>query len=329
MERRRLGTFGPSVSVLGLGCMNLSGNYGPTSEADAMALLARAVELGIDHLDTADIYGIGQNEELIGQFLRTSRARVKIATKVGIRFVRITGERYIDNTPAYIRQAVENSLSRLGRDHIDLLYVHRREVGRPIEELMEAMARLKQEGKVGAIGLSEVSAETIRQAHACYPVNAVQNEYSIWTRVPERGVLDATRQLGIALVAFSPVARGLLTGSPPDPASMAPRDFRRSNPRFLPENYVRNREVADKLATVAAELGRTPAGLALAWLIARSRHIVAIPGTRSIAHLEDNVRGVAVPLGLEETKRVEAILPDGFPWGARYSAVQALGVEEV
>ncbi len=329
MERRRLGTFGPSVSVLGLGCMNLSGNYGAVSEADALALLARAVDLGIDHFDTADIYGIGQNEELIGQFLRTSRARVKIATKVGIRFVRITGERYVDNSPAYIRQALENSLTRLGRDHVDLLYVHRREAGRPIEELMDVMSRLKQEGKIGAIGLSEVSAPTIRQAHACAAVNAVQNEYSIWTRVPERGVLDVTRDLGIALVAFSPVARGLLTGSPPEPAGLSPRDFRRSNPRFLPENYARNREVADKLAALAAELGRTPAGLALAWLMARSRNVVVIPGTRSLAHLEENVRGVELPLGLEETKRVEALLPDCFPWGARYSSVQALGVEDV
>lgn len=329
MEERWLGTLGPRVSCVSLGCMNLAGAYGPSSEDDALRLLDRAVELGVTHFDSADIYGMGISEEILAKFLRSRRPRVTIASKGGIRFMRATGQRFIDNSPAYLREAVDNSLRRLGVERIDVYYVHRREIERPIEVVINALADLKRAGKIGAIGLSEVSAETVRKAHRVDRVACVQSEYSLWSRVPEQDLLKTTAELGIAFVAFSPLARGMLTASPPDPAAMSARDFRRRNPRFSEENYRRNLEAIGGFRQLAAELGHDPASLAIAWVLAKARNIVAIPGTRSAEHLEAAVAGASLRLDGETVRRIEATFPEGFPWGARYGEAQRLGIEVV
>jgi len=328
MEERWLGTLGPRVSCVSLGCMNLAGAYGPLSEEDALRLLDKAVELGVTHFDSADIYGMGISEEILAKFLRTRRPKVTIASKGGIRFMRATGQRYIDNSPAYLKEAVDNSLRRLGADRIDVYYVHRREVGRPIEEVIGTLADLKRAGKIGAIGLSEVSSETVRKAHRVDRVACVQSEYSLWSRMPENDLLKTTAELGIAFVAFSPLARGMLTASPPDPAKMTGRDFRKRNPRFLEENYPRNLEAIGGFRELAAELGHDPASLAIAWVLSRARNVIALPGTRSADHLAAAVAGASLRLDVETLRRIEASFPEGFPWGERYGETQRLGIEE-
>jgi len=327
MERRRLGRTGPHVSALGLGCMSISGSYGAADEAETMRLFSRAIELGVDHFDTADIYGMGGSEELIGKFLKRERPKITLASKGGIRYVRATGERWIDNSPAYLRQALENSLLRLGRDHIELYYVHRREADRPIEETIEALAELIREGKIGGIGLSEVSPDTLRRAHRVHPITAVQSEYSLWTRVPERGMLQACEELGVAFVAFSPLARGMLTGVLPDPSSFSPRDFRRKNPRFAPGNFEKNRAAVAKFEAAARAMQRSPAELAIAWVLAQSENIITIPGTRFPAHMDALAAGAQLKLSRAQLDDIESAFPEGFPWGNRYAPSQALGVE--
>lgn len=327
MEERWLGTLGPRVSCVSLGCMNLAGAYGPSSEKDALRLLERAVDLGVTHFDTADIYGMGISEEIIAKFLRARKPRVSIASKGGIRFMRATGQRYIDNSTGYLNEAVDNSLRRLGVDRIDVYYVHRREIDRPIEEVIGALASIKRSGKIGAIGLSEVSAETVRKAHQVDRIAAVQGEYSIWSRVPESGLLATLAELSIAFVAFSPLARGMLTATPPNPEDMATRDFRKRNPRFSEENYPRNKTVLDGFRQLAAELGYDPAALAIAWVLSRGRNIVALPGTRSPEHLEASIKGAAIKLDETTLKQIEALLPKGFPFGERYGEAQRLGIE--
>lgn len=329
MEERWLGTLGPRVSAVSLGCMNLAGAYGPATEGEALRLLERAVDLGISHFDTADTYGMGISEEIIAKFLRTHRPRVTIASKGGIRFMRATGQRYIDNSPAYLNEAVDNSLRRLGRDRIDIYYVHRRDFQRPIEEVMGALANIKRSGKIGAIGLSEVSAETVRRAHSVDRVAAVQSEYSLWSRVPEQNLLATTAELGIAFVAFSPLARGMLTSAPPDPAEMSGRDFRKRMPRFSAENYPKNMAVFNDFRRLASELGHDPATLAIAWVLSRGRNVVALPGTRFGDHLEAAVAGALLKLDQEVLARIEAVFPEGFPWGDRYGEAQRLGIEVV
>lgn len=329
MEERWLGTLGPRVSSVGLGCMNLAGAYGPTSMDETLRLLDKAIELGITFFDTADIYGMGLSEEAVGPHLRSRRARVVIASKGGIRFRRATGERYIDNSPAYLKQAVDNSLRRLRIDRIDLYYLHRREADRPIEEAVGALADLKRAGKIGAIGLSEVSAETLRKAHQVDRIAAVQSEYSLWTRLPERDLLKTTAELGVAFVAFSPLARGMLTQSPPHPDTMSDRDFRRRNPRFAKENFERNLAAVRQFSEFAAERQVDPAALAIAWILARARNVVAIPGTRSADHLEACVKGAKLSLSADELESVAGVFPEGFPWGARYGDQQRLGIEQV
>jgi len=307
--------------------MNIAGTYGAADEAETMRLFERAVDLGIDHFDTADIYGMGASEELIAKFLKRQGRRVAVASKGGVRYVRATGERFIDNSPSYLRQALENSLKRLGRDHVDLYYVHRREGSRPIEEAVEALAQLKQEGKIGAIGLSEVSPDTLRRAHKVHDIAAVQSEYSLWTRQPEKGMLETCRELGIAFVAFSPLARGMLTGELPNPANFASRDFRSKNPRFLPGNFEKNAAAVGKFHAAARAMGRTPAELAIAWVLAQSENIIAIAGTRYERHIDTLVTGSELQLSPAQLADIEAAFPEGFPWGDRYAPAQALGVE--
>ena len=329
MEERWLGTLGPRVSCVSLGCLNLTGAYGPTSEDEALRLLDTAVDLGVTHLDTADIYGMGISEEIIGKFFRTRRPRVSIASKGGVRFMRATGQRYTDNSPAYLKEAIDNSLRRLSAERIDLYYVHRREVERPIEEVIGALADLKRAGKIGAIGLSEISPDTLRRAHRVDRVAAVQSEYSLWTRIAERELLKTTSELGVAFVAFSPLARGMLTSSPPDPEAFSNRDFRKRNPRFSAENFPRNLAAVGRYHRLAEEMGHDPAALAIAWILAQGRNVVAIPGTRSPEHLEVCVQGASLRLSGEELERISAVFPDEFPWGERYAESQRLGIEEL
>lgn len=319
MEKRQLGATGPQVSALGFGCMGLSEFYGPADEAESLRVLERALALGCNFLDTADMYGRGHNETLLGRFLQGRRDQVVLATKFGI--VRDPTDSYrrgIDNSPAYIRQACEASLRRLGTDVIDLYYAHRIDRTVPIEESMGALAELVTAGKVRHVGLCEVSAETLRRAHAVHPVAAVQSEYSLWTRDPEASVLPTCRELGIGFVAYSPLGRGFLTGAITSTAGLAQNDFRRLTPRFAAENLDRNLELVSAVKALAAERGVAPGQIALAWLLAQGPDIVPIPGTKRIAYLEENVGSLAVTLSQAELVRLDTALPPGAAVGDRY-----------
>ena len=327
MEMRRLGVYGPLVSSVSLGAMGVSGTYGPSTEAETMRLFARAVDLGVNHFDTADIYGMGLSEELIGRFLKQTRARIVISTKAGIRFIPATGERRVDNSAAYIRGSLEKSLKRLGRDHIELFYLGRRDPNRPIDEVMETLVQLKREGKIGAIGLSEVSPETLRQADKVHRIAAVQSEFSLWTRDIERTLLKACADLRTTFVAFAPLGRGMLTGLTPDPAAFTNGDFRRAIPRFQEPAFSQNRAALDAYKALCQRLAKTPAQVALAWILSAGEHVIAIPGTRTAEHLEANAAAAALKLTSEQRREIAAAFPPGFPWGERFSSNQSIGVE--
>ena len=318
MQQRTLGP-GLSVSAIGLGCMGMSEFYGPRDNVASLAVLGRAVDLGIDFLDTADMYGPHHNEELIGQFLANSSVKMKIATKFGI--VRKPGEyaRSIDNSADYMRRACEGSLKRLGVERIDLYYVHRIDRERPIEETMETLAALKRAGKIGHIGLCEVSAETLRRAHAIHPVTAVQTEYSLWTRDVEAEILPTCRKLGIGFVAYSPLGRGFLTGRFQAGAQFEDGDFRASLPRFAPDNAVTNSALVNVVRGIAAAKGCTPAQVALAWLLGKGDDIVPIPGTKRLKYLEENTASISVSLDDEEFARFERAISQLSIAGERYT----------
>ncbi len=325
MERRRLGRKGPIVSAEGLGCMGMSEFYGARDDEESLATMARAIELGIDFFDTADMYGAGHNEELIGRFLKESGAKVTIATKFGI--VREPGkyERRIDNTPAYIARACEASLKRLGIERIDLYYAHRINPEHPIDETMEALARLVAEGKIAHIGLSEVSPKTLRRAYSVHPVAAVQSEYSLWSRDPEDGLLDTCRLLSVGFVPYSPLGRGFLSGQF-DVGVLADNDFRRMNPRFQGENLKANQKALAAFQALASDLKVTPAQLALAWVLAQGSEIVPIPGTKRRRYIEENVAAAAIRLSEADLARIDEILPKGFAQGERYTPEGMKGV---
>jgi aryl-alcohol dehydrogenase-like predicted oxidoreductase len=324
MQKRRLGAGGPLVGAIGLGCMSFGGIYGVTDEAESHRTLARALELGIDHLDVANIYGKGLSEAVIGSFVKQHQSRFTIATKAGIND---GPPRSFDNSPSYLRECLEGSLRRLGVDHVDLFYIHRREQARPIEDVVETLVRFKNEGKIGGIGFSEISPASLERACAVYPVTAVQNEYSLWTRLPELGMIQACKRLGVAFVAFSPLGRGMFSEVPPDPEKFASTDFRKSNPRFMEPNFGYNRKAVAGFADYARKKGHSPAALALAWVLSRGDHIIPIPGTRSAEHLVEDAKGAAIPLSEQELAEIEAILPAGFAHGDRYSDAQAVGPE--
>jgi aryl-alcohol dehydrogenase-like predicted oxidoreductase len=324
MKKRNLWADGPSVGAIGLGCMNFGGMYGPATEDQSLATLARAVDLGVDHLDTADVYGDGLSETLIGQFLKTTDAQVSIATKAGITRKR---DKPFDNSPEYLRTSLEGSLRRLGVDHVDLYYIHRRDAARPIEDVIDTMARFVAEGKIGAIGLSEVSPATLERAHAIHPIAAVQAEYSIWTRLPELGMVQACERIGASLVAFSPLGRGMLTDTPPDPTTFHEGDFRRANPRFLEPNFSHNLARVRRFIDYAHGEDLRASTLALAWVLARGPHVIPIPGTRSAAHLAEDAKAAELDLTPDQIARIEEILPVGFAHGDRYNAVQGAGPE--
>lgn len=316
MNHRRLAAW--NVSAISLGCMNLSHAYGtPPPPAVGEAVLLRALELGVNHFDTAALYGFGVNEELVGRVLKPHRSKLMLASKGGIGVV--NGKRTILSTAAAIKQVCEESLRRLGTDVIDLYYMHRWDKKTPIEESIGALADLIEQGKIRAIGLSEVSAQTLRRAHAVHPIAAVQSEYSLWSRNPEIAVLDACRELGVTFVAFSPLARGFLTGGLRDVTTLAEKDLRRAMPRFSAELYPQNLKLLDEYAAIAREVGCTQAQLALAWLLAQGEHIVPIPGTTQIAHLEENLGADRVKLSPAVTARLDALINQQTVKGRRYN----------
>ncbi|HVG10178.1 MAG TPA: aldo/keto reductase [Thermoanaerobaculia bacterium] len=319
MQHRKLRDL--EVSALGLGCMGMSEFYGQGDEGESLATIDRALELGVNLLDTADMYGPFTNEELVGRALRGRRDRVVLATKFGVmRDPNQPGIRGINGRPDYVRQACEASLRRLGVETIDLYYLHRVDPEVPIEDTVGAMGGLVREGKVRAIGLSEAAPETLRRANAVHPITALQTEYSLWSRDPEAGVLAACRELGIGFVAYSPLGRGFLTGRFKTPDDFAPDDFRRMSPRFQGENFQRNLELVEAVQSLAAEKGCTPAQLALAWLLAQGEDIVPIPGTKRVRRLEENVGALDVHLSPEDLGRLEAVFPRGAAAGERYPA---------
>ncbi len=318
MEIRELGRSGLSVSAIGLGCMGMTGFYGPADEQEALATLDRALELGVNFFDTADVYGPFANEELIGKWMQGKRDRVILATKFGNE-VLPDGKTRINGTPEYVRKACEASLKRLGTDHIDLYYQHRIDLNVPVEETVRAMADLVKEGKVRYLGLSEPSAKSIRRAHAVHPIAAVQNEYSLFTRDPEGEILDTMRELGIGLVPFAPLGRGFLTGDLKGIDQLSPRDARHSFPRFQGENFEKNVALVQRVVEVAKEIGRTPAQVALAWVLAQGNDIVPIPGAKRRNHLEQNVAAVDIKLTKDQMARLEQAVPKDAAAGQRYS----------
>jgi aryl-alcohol dehydrogenase-like predicted oxidoreductase len=315
MEQRAVGQL--RVSALGLGCMGMSEFYGAGDDGESLATIRRAIELGVTFLDTADMYGPYTNETLVGRAIADRRDDVVLATKFGI--VREGDARRIDGTPAYVQRACEASLKRLGTDRIDLYYLHRRDPNTPIEDTVGAMARLVEQGKVRFIGLSEVSVETLRKAHATHPITALQTEYSLWTRDPEDEILPACRQLGIGFVAYSPLGRGFLTGQFKSPDDFAADDFRRNNPRFQGQNFQRNLDLVAAVQRTARTKGCTASQLALAWLLAQGGDIVPIPGTKRVRYLEENAGALDVRLTRADLASLEAAFPKNAAAGTRYS----------
>jgi aryl-alcohol dehydrogenase-like predicted oxidoreductase len=321
LPKRQFGRGGPPLGAIGLGCMRMSdpGADGTRDESEPLRTLARALELGVDLIDTADVYGAGHNEELVGRALAGKRDRVFLATKFGIT---PGGPRPVNGAPAYLREAVERSLRRLNVDTIDLYYLHRVDPQVPIEETVGAMAELVRAGKVRYLGLSEASARTIRRAHAVHPIAALQSEYSLFTRdIEQNGVLDTVRELGIALVPFSPLGRGFLAGRFRDPGELPANDNRRGTPRFEGDNLAQNQRLVDQVRAIAQRIGCTPSQLALAWLI-RSEDVFPIPGTRRVAFLEENVAAAGVVLAGADRAAIDAALPPGATAGPRYPASQ-------
>ena len=310
MNTRTLGPDGPEVSAIGLGCMGMSAFYGAADEGEALRTIARALDLGCNFLDTSDMYGPHTNERLVGRAIAGRREEVFLATKFGIKIE--PGDpprRSIDGSPAYVRAACEGSLERLGVDHIDLYYQHRVDPNTPIEDTIGAMAELVAEGKVRYLGLSEAAAETIRRAHAVHPITALQSEYSLWTRDVERDAMPALEELGIGLVAYSPLGRGFLSGRFSSPDELDEGDFRRYGPRFTGANLEHNLGLAERVKELAAEKGITAGQLALAWVLHRGEHVVPIPGTKRVSYLEENLAAANVELTPEEVERIAEAVP--------------------
>lgn len=320
MKQRTLGRQGLVVSELGLGCMGMSDFYAGRDEAESLATLDRALELGITFFDTADVYGPYTNEELVGRFLRGKRDRVVLATKFAIMRSLEGAWLGVNGKPAYVRQCCDASLKRLGVDHIDLYYQHRVDPNVPIEDTVGAMAELVHAGKVRYLGMSEAAATTIRRAHAVHPISALQTEYSLWSRDPEEDILPTTRELGIGFVPYSPLGRGFLTGRFRRPEDLPVDDVRRNHPRFQGENFQQNLQLVDRIRDLAVEKDCTPGQLALAWVMAQGDDMVAIPGTKRRLYLEDNAGAVNVQLSADDLRRLDDIMPRGVTAGLRYPA---------
>src|SRR6516225_6998995 len=316
-ERRRLGKSGPEVSAIGLGCMSLSGVYGTSDEAAGIALIRRAIDLGVDHFDSSDMYGWGQNEELLGRALQGRRSGIVIATKFG-QTRRPGGANGVDGSPGYIAQACEASLKRLGVEVIDLYYQHRVDPAVPVEETVGAMARLVEKGKVRFLGLCEARPERIRRAHATHPLAAIQMEFSLLYREEATEARELIRDLDISFFAYAPLGRSLLAGIVPDLYQLDAGDTRGRHPRFMGDNFARNRALVERIEAIAEEKGCTPAQLALAWLLAQGPDVIPIPGTKQIDRLEENLGALDVRLTASETDRISAAIPIGAAAGTRY-----------
>jgi aryl-alcohol dehydrogenase-like predicted oxidoreductase len=326
MHQRTLGRDRPlTVSALGLGCMGMSEFYGPGEDAESIATIHRALELGCNFLDTADMYGTGANETLVGRAIAGRRDAVVLATKFGI--VREDGARRVDTSPAYVKQAVEASLQRLGTDHIDLYYMHRRNPDVPIEDTVGAMAELVAEGKIGHIGLSEVNADTLRAACAVAPVTALQSEWSLFTRLIENEIVPTARELGVGIVPYSPIGRGFLTGRYASVEDLADDDFRRYQPRFQGDNLEANLRLVGRLEEIAEEAGHSPVQIALAWLLHQGDDIAPIPGTKRVRYLEENLAAADIELSDDQLAALDEALPVGAAAGDRYPEASMRSVE--
>ncbi len=322
MEIRNLGQSGLKVSAMGLGCMGMSEFYGETDENESMATIHRAIELGVNFLDTADMYGVGRNEELVGKALIGRRDEVILATKFGNVRTPEGGFAGVNGKPEYVKSACDASLKRLGVEVIDLYYQHRVDPDVPIEDTVGAMADLVQQGKVRFLGLSEAGVKTIRRANAVHPISALQTEYSLWSREPEDELIPLCRELGIGFVPYSPLGRGFLTGAFKKFEDLPEDDFRRMNPRFQGENFTKNLELVKKIEEMAAEKSCTPSQLALAWVMAQGQDIVPIPGTKRRKYLEENVQASGVLLSKADLEQIDSIAPIGITAGERYPALQ-------
>jgi aryl-alcohol dehydrogenase-like predicted oxidoreductase len=327
MEKRTLGRTGLQVSALGLGCMGMSEFYGPNNEAESIEVIHKAIDAGVTFLDTADMYGNGHNEELVGRALRGRRHEVVLATKFGNVRDRDGTFLGVNGKPEYVRSACEASLQRLSVDTIDLYYQHRVDPDTPIEDTVGAMADLIREGKVRFLGLSEAGPQTLRRAQAVHPITALQTEYSLWTRDPEGEILPVVGELGIGFVAYSPLGRGFLTGQIKRFEDLAPDDWRRHSPRFQGENFQRNLRLVAEIELIAREKKCTPSQLALAWVLAQGKDVVPIPGTKRIHYLQENMGALQVRFSPEELKRIDRVLPYGAASGGRYpeAAMKAVG----
>lgn len=319
MKTRNLGANGPEVSAIGLGCMGMSAFYGGADEALSISVIHRALDLGITLFDTAEMYGPHTNEVLVGKALKDRRDQAFIATKFGINYNADRTKLMTDGSPANVRRAIEGSLQRLGVDHVDLYYLHRVDPDTPIEDTVGAMAELVKEGKVRFLGLSEAAPDTLRKAHATHPITALQTEYSLWSREPEDELFAVVRDLGIGFVPYSPLGRGFLSGDITSIDDLAVDDFRRTNPRFMGENFQKNLDLVEAVKAIALDKGITAAQLALAWVLSQGEDLIPIPGTRRIATLEQNAAAVDVDLTPEDVARIEAVFPKGAATGHRYA----------
>jgi aryl-alcohol dehydrogenase-like predicted oxidoreductase len=324
MQRRKLGQQGLEVSAEGLGCMGMSEFYGEADEGEAIATIHRALELGVDFLDTADMYGPFTNEKLVGRAIADRRDQVVLATKFGNQRGEDGSFLGISGSPEYVRSACDASLDRLGVDTIDLYYQHRVDQTVPIEETVGAMAELVEQGKVRYLGLSEASPETIRRAHEVHPISALQTEYSLWTRDPEERILPTIRELGIGFVPYSPLGRGFLSRRFESPEDLPEDDFRRHNPRFQGENWQRNMELVERIEEIASEKGVKPGQLALAWVMAQGDDVAPIPGTKRRSYLEENVAAVEIDLNEDDMRRIDAAAPVGAAAGERYPNMSSI-----
>jgi len=329
MKTTKLGENGPEISQFGVGAMSFAGVYGNATVAASHAILDAALAAGVSHIDTAAAYGDGRSEEIIGAWLKArsgAREETTIATKAAFRHE--DGKRFISNDPAWMESLLDRSLGHLRVDCVDLFYAHRLEPGRAVEEVAGEMGRLVEKGKAKAIGFSEIAPSTLRRAMTANPVAAVQSEYSLQTRYPDLGLVQACAEMGVALVAFCPVGRGLLTDAPPDPAKFAESPFLRTNPRFVEPNFAANLAVTDGFRVLAQEMGAPAAALAVAWCVAQGDHIIPIPGTKDPAHFAELVRGMEIALDAEQIAAIEKVLPVGWAHGDRYSEAQWIGPEK-